>query len=56
MNGTLKIPQPTWFVGCGNMGRAILDGWRMGGLDLSSVTVDPSEWANNRGRRGGHLA
>lgn len=39
MNGTLKIPQPTWFVGCGNMGRAILDGWRMGGLDLSSVTV-----------------
>ncbi len=39
MNETLKIPQPTWFVGCGNMGRAILDGWRMGGLDLSAVTV-----------------
>jgi pyrroline-5-carboxylate reductase len=35
----LEIPTPTWFVGCGNMGRAILDGWRMGGLDLSPVTV-----------------
>lgn len=39
MNGTLKLPEPTWFVGCGNMGGAILDGWRMGGLDLSPVTV-----------------
>jgi pyrroline-5-carboxylate reductase len=39
LNGTLQIPQPTWFVGCGNMGGAILDGWRAGGLDLSSVTV-----------------
>jgi pyrroline-5-carboxylate reductase len=35
----LEIPTPTWFVGCGNMGGAILDGWRMGGLDLSPVTV-----------------
>ena len=39
MTGTLKLPDPTWFVGCGNMGRAILDGWRAGGLDLSPVTV-----------------
>lgn len=39
MTGTLQLPQPTWFVGCGNMGGAILDGWRVGGLDLSSVTV-----------------
>ena len=39
MNGTLQIPNPTWFVGCGNMGGAVLDGWRMGGLDLSPVTV-----------------
>lgn len=39
MNGMLKIPEPTWFVGCGNMGGAILEGWRAGGLDLSSVTV-----------------
>jgi pyrroline-5-carboxylate reductase len=39
MSETLTIPAPTWFVGCGNMGGAILDGWRMGGLDLSPVTV-----------------
>lgn len=39
MTGTLKLPEPTWFVGCGNMGGAILDGWRMGGLELSPVTV-----------------
>jgi pyrroline-5-carboxylate reductase len=28
-----------WFVGCGNMGSAILDGWRLGGLGLGIVTV-----------------
>jgi len=39
MTEPLTIPAPTWFVGCGNMGGAILDGWRMGGLDLSPVTV-----------------
>ena len=39
MTGTLKLAEPTWFVGCGNMGGAILDGWRTGGLDLSAVTV-----------------
>jgi pyrroline-5-carboxylate reductase len=39
MTETLQIPAPTWFVGCGNMGGAILDGWRAGGLDLSPVTV-----------------
>jgi pyrroline-5-carboxylate reductase len=39
MNGALELPQPTWFVGCGNMGGAILDGWRSGGLDLGAVTV-----------------
>ncbi len=39
MSGTLRLPQPTWFVGCGNMGGAILDGWRTGGLDLGAVTV-----------------
>ena len=35
----LHLPTPTWFVGCGNMGGAILDGWRTGGLDLGPVTV-----------------
>ena len=47
---TLQIPSPTWFVGCGNMGGAIIDGWRLGGLDLGAVTVirpsgDPVEGA-----------
>jgi len=39
MSEVLQLPQPTWFVGCGNMGGAILDGWRLGGIDLSAVTV-----------------
>jgi pyrroline-5-carboxylate reductase len=34
-----KLPQPTWFVGCGNMGGAIVEGWRSAGIDLSAVTV-----------------
>ena len=34
-----QLPQPTWFVGCGNMGGAIVDGWRLAGIDLSPVTV-----------------
>ncbi|HEY4070859.1 MAG TPA: pyrroline-5-carboxylate reductase [Sphingomicrobium sp.] len=46
MSGTLRLPEPTWFVGCGNMGGAILEGWRTGGVDLSAVTViRPSEKA-----------
>jgi pyrroline-5-carboxylate reductase len=39
MTGTLQLPAPTWFVGCGNMGGAVLDGWRLGGVDLEPVTV-----------------
>jgi pyrroline-5-carboxylate reductase len=39
VSGTLQLPRPTWFVGCGNMGGAILDGWRAGGMDLAAVTV-----------------
>jgi len=39
MSGNLQIPEPTWFVGSGNMGGAILEGWRAGGLDLSPVVV-----------------
>jgi pyrroline-5-carboxylate reductase len=43
MTQSPKLPAPTWFVGCGNMGRAILDGWRAAGIDLSSiVAVDPA--------------
>ena len=39
MTEILQIPAPTWFVGCGNMGGAIIDGWRLGGVDLSPLTV-----------------
>lgn len=28
-----------WFIGCGNMGGAILEGWRAAGLDLGPITV-----------------
>lgn len=30
---------PTWFVGCGNMGGAIVEGWRSAGVDLAGLTV-----------------
>jgi pyrroline-5-carboxylate reductase len=36
---TPQLPTPTWFVGCGNMGRAIVEGWRSAGLDLSNLVV-----------------
>jgi pyrroline-5-carboxylate reductase len=39
MNEGPQLPAPTWFVGCGNMGGAILAGWRAAGLDLSQVVV-----------------
>jgi len=39
MSGTLQLPAPTWFIGCGNLGGAIVDGWRAGGMDLGPVTV-----------------
>ena len=34
-----QLPAPTWFVGCGNMGSAIVAGWRLAGIDLSNVTI-----------------
>ena len=34
-----QVPDPTWFVGCGNMGGAIVEGWRSAGLDLSNLVV-----------------
>ena len=39
MTDRLQLPAPTWFVGCGNMASAILDGWRAAEIDLSPVTV-----------------
>lgn len=34
-----RVPAPTWMVGCGNMGGAIVDGWRLAGFDLAGLTV-----------------
>jgi pyrroline-5-carboxylate reductase len=43
------LPGPLWFVGCGNMGQAMLDGWIAEGVDPARVTViRPS------GREAGH--
>lgn len=43
MSSGLSLPVPTWFVGCGNMGGAIVAGWRVAGVDLSSaVAIRPS--------------
>lgn len=37
------LPQTSWFVGCGNMGGAMVEGWRKAGVDLSGMTaVSPS--------------
>ena len=36
---TAAFPAPAWLVGCGNMAGAMVEGWRAGGIDLSSVTV-----------------
>jgi len=38
-----QLPAPTWLVGCGNMGRSILEGWRGAGINLSAtVAIDPA--------------
>jgi pyrroline-5-carboxylate reductase len=37
------LPSPTWFVGCGNMAGAMIDGWRSAGVDFSNaVAIRPS--------------
>ena len=39
----MQLPVPTWFVGCGNMGQAMVEGWRSAGIDLTStVAIRPS--------------
>ncbi len=38
-----SLPRPTWFVGCGNMAGAMVQGWRKAGVDLSdAIAVRPS--------------
>src|SRR5260221_13790109 len=39
MTDRLQLATPTWFVGCGNMAGAILDGWRLADIGLGPVTV-----------------
>lgn len=39
----VALTSPTWFVGCGNMAGAMLDGWRSAGVDLTgAVAIRPS--------------
>lgn len=35
----MQLPMPTWFVGCGNMAGAMVEGWRTAGVDLSMATA-----------------
>ena len=35
----MQLPSPTWFVGCGNMAGAMVEGWRTAGVDLSMATA-----------------
>ncbi|MEO7654737.1 MAG: pyrroline-5-carboxylate reductase dimerization domain-containing protein [Sphingomicrobium sp.] len=35
----MTIQSPSWMVGCGNMGSAIIDGWRLAGFDLGGLTI-----------------
>ena len=37
------MPAGSWFVGCGNMGGAMVEGWRKTRVDLSGLTaISPS--------------
>jgi pyrroline-5-carboxylate reductase len=33
------LPGPLWFVGCGNMGSAMLEGWIAAGVDAAHISV-----------------
>jgi pyrroline-5-carboxylate reductase len=35
----MQLLAPTWFVGCGNMGQAMVAGWRSAGVDLTVATA-----------------
>ncbi len=39
----MQMPSPTWFVGCGNIAGAMVEGWRSAGVDLANaVAIRPS--------------
>ena len=35
----MELPSPTWFVGCGNMAGAMVEGWRAARVDMSKAKV-----------------
>jgi len=39
----MELPSPTWFVGCGNMAGAMIDGWKAARVDMSqAIAIRPS--------------
>lgn len=48
---TALLPVPAWFVGCGNMAGAMVDGWRSAGVDISSSVVIRPSGASVQGMR-----
>lgn len=39
----MELPSPTWFVGCGNMAGAMIDGWKAARVDMSTaIAIRPS--------------
>ena len=34
-----RLPNPTWLAGCGNMGQAMIAGWRSAGIELNNAVV-----------------
>ncbi len=39
----MELPTPTWFVGCGNMAGAMIDGWKAAHVDMSNaIAIRPS--------------
>ncbi len=39
----MELPFPTWFVGCGNMAGAMIDGWKAARVDMSqAIAIRPS--------------
>lgn len=35
----MTFKSQTWMVGCGNMGQAMIEGWRLAGFDFAGLTV-----------------
>ena len=35
----MAFKSQTWMIGCGNMGRAMIEGWRLAGFDFAGLTM-----------------